>query len=199
MLSLLSQKQRTQTVVLYQQCNKLCKSRLLGRCIRGFATSADKTKKELVCFTRHATNPRIGVLTLNSPETYNALTPEMGNQFQTKVREIQDTLQDPTTSTGAEGLPTIQALILVGKGRAFSSGGNLAWLHSLSDNPIHVNVDTMMSFYNSYLCIRNLSIPIIGAIHGPAVGAGACLACACDFRVMGPKGALGFNFLSLGE
>jgi enoyl-CoA hydratase/carnithine racemase len=133
---------------------------------------------------------KVGTITLQSPETFNALTVEMGKDFQTLVRELQVKLETED----------IHAIVIQGKGdAAFSAGGNFPWLKSLRDNPVHKNVDCMLGFYNSFLCVRSLDVPTIAALHGPAMGAGACLALACDMRVAtsGPV-ILGFPFSKLG-
>jgi enoyl-CoA hydratase len=135
---------------------------------------------------------KVGTITLESPETYNALTVEMGREFSAAVRQIQSDL--------TEGSKNINAIVLQGAGDdAFSAGGNIDWLRSLSQNPVHKNADAMMSFYKSFLCIRNLPVPVVAAIQGPAVGAGAGLALACDLRVTSPgPRKFGFNFSRLG-
>jgi enoyl-CoA hydratase/carnithine racemase len=78
--------------------------------------------------------------------------------------------------------------------------GNLEWLQSLSENLVHANFD-LMQFYKSFLCMRQqLPVPIIAALQGPAMGAGACLALACDLRVAASENTLilGFPFAKLG-
>ena len=134
---------------------------------------------------------KVGTITLQSPETFNALTVEMGKDFQTLVRELQVKLETQD----------IHAIVIQGQGdAAFSAGGNFPWLKSLRDNAVHKNVDCMLAFYNSFLCVRNLDVPTIAALHGPAMGAGACLALACDMRVCTSSGPviLGFPFSKLG-
>ncbi len=52
---------------------------------------------------------------------------------------------------------------------------------------------------NESFYFRTLEVPVIGALRGPAIGAGACLAIAgCDMRVAEPSTKIAFNFLKIG-
>lgn len=53
----------------------------------------------------------------------------------------------------------------------------------------------MMKFYNLFLCLRKLPVPIIAAINGPAVGAGMCVAAACDVTIASPTANMGKSVL----
>jgi len=145
------------------------------------------TKRLVSCSFDEAA--KIGTITLNSPQTYNALTVEMGKEFSQIVHEIKNELDERD----------INVMILKGAGKAFSAGGDLEWLQSLGDVHVHKNTDAMLSFYKSFLCVRELQVPVIAAIQGPAVGAGVGLALACDLRVTSPgPRKLGFTFTRLG-
>lgn len=135
---------------------------------------------------------RVGTITLNSPESFNALTVEMGTAFHDRINRIRHDL--------TVGKQNVNAIVLMGAGeQAFSAGGNVAWLKSLRNNPIPENEELMLSFYRSFLCVRKLPVPVVAALQGPAVGAGCCLALACDLRVAAPKSKIfGFTFSSLG-
>jgi enoyl-CoA hydratase len=56
----------------------------------------------------------------------------------------------------------------------------------------------MLDFYASFLCIRTLGVPVIAAINGHAIGAGLCVACACDIRIAAEGAKLGLTFTRLG-
>ena len=118
---------------------------------------------------------------------------EVGKEFEALIDKIEKELYNESN---------VQAIVICGEGdKAFSAGGNLEWLHSLSDNSVHKNVDTMVQFYNSFICMRQkLPVPVIAALQGPAMGAGACLALSCDLRVgaSGNTPILGFPFTKLG-
>ena len=132
-------------------------------------------------------NITIGSLTLNAPATLNALTVEMGQEFSAQCRQI-------TESMATDNNNNLTAIVLTGRGKAFSAGGNLDWLMGLGDNnSVHANTDAMLQFYSSFLCVRDIPVPVVAALTGPAMGAGAGLALACDLRT-----AHGSNMMLLG-
>ena len=131
------------------------------------------------------TPDRIGVLQLNAPDKLNALTVEMGEDFERAVRCLREQ-------------EDIVAVVLTGAGRAFSAGGDLAFLLArAADRPEH-NSREMLKFYSRFLTLRTLEVPVIAAVHGPAIGAGMCLALAADMRVVGADAKLGVTFVGLG-
>ena len=56
----------------------------------------------------------------------------------------------------------------------------------------------MIAFYRAWLAITRLEVPTIAALNGPAVGAGLCLALACDLRYAATSAKLGVPFTKLG-
>jgi enoyl-CoA hydratase/carnithine racemase len=125
------------------------------------------------------------ILRLNQPARLNALSEEMGEAFQSLVRSISSD-------------PKVRVAVLTGLGRAFSAGGDLDFLEARAQDTAQANAERMRAFYARFLSIRDLPVPVIAAVNGPAIGAGLCLAVACDLRVVADDAKLGATFVKLG-
>lgn len=60
------------------------------------------------------------------------------------------------------------------------------------------NSAIMRDFYRRFLQIRDLPVPVLAAINGPAIGAGLCFAMASDIRIAAKSARLGITFVGLG-
>src|SRR5207237_9806363 len=101
---------------------------------------------------------------------------------------------------GVAADPYRRAVVVTGEVRAFCAGGALSWLDSGDDDarqPIRLR-EKMLPFYRTWLAIRDLEVPTIAALNGPAVGAGLALALACDLRYSVPAAKLSVPFTALG-
>jgi enoyl-CoA hydratase/carnithine racemase len=135
----------------------------------------------------------VAVLTLNDPERRNAMTEAMG-------RALAAAVADLSRDAG------LRALVLCGAGRAFSAGGDLDMIEAKAragaadpGGPARAaNQRFMREFYGLFLSVRDLPCPSIAAIRGAAIGAGLCVALACDLRVAARDAKLGLNFVRLG-
>ncbi len=127
---------------------------------------------------------KLAVLKLNQPDSLNAMGEEMAQDFSSVVEELR---KDPA-----------RVVIITGNGRAFSAGGDLEMLTKKQSLSHGENERLMLQYYNSFLKIRSLGVPLIAAINGHAIGAGLVVACSCDVRI-GVRGSkLGFTFTKLG-
>ena len=148
---------------------------------------AFSTGRRLVRFERPG-DGRVGIITLDDPKLLNAMTAPMGDQF---LEVIDSICQGPES----EGLG---AVVLTGEGRAFSAGGDLGFLQARgNDNPSRNSV-IMRRFYERFLSIRRLPVPVIAAINGPAIGAGLAVALAADVRIAASSAKMGITFVQLG-
>lgn len=80
------------------------------------------------------------------------------------------------------------------QGAPFSAGGDFDVLEQNARTDPETNRRRMLAFYRSYLSLLRLRVPSIAVLHGAAVGAGLCIAMACDFRIA----ADGTNFVRVG-
>jgi len=131
-------------------------------------------------------------LTFNRPESRNSMTPAMGEEVMRAVDEIRAD-------------PAARVFVLTGSGKAFSSGGDLGMLArdaGVSAAGAGGTAPSMAGsprdFYARYLSIRTLPIPTIAAINGHAIGAGLCIALACDLRIAVADAKMGMTFTRLG-
>lgn len=131
----------------------------------------------------------IVVLTLDHPETRNALT---GNAM------VDALLQ---ACARIEGDPTVRVVILTARGSVFSSGGNI---HDMQRQiGPEVGAAALRQEYRHGiqrlpLAIHALEVPTIAAVNGPAIGAGCDLACMCDVRIAADEATFAESFVKLG-
>jgi enoyl-CoA hydratase/carnithine racemase len=92
----------------------------------------------------------------------------------------------------------VRAVLLTGQGSAFSSGGNTSWIGADSHQPVPVLRERMLAYYATWLMVRDLPVPTLAAINGPAIGAGAALALACDVRWAGESASMSLPFVRMG-
>jgi enoyl-CoA hydratase/carnithine racemase len=118
--------------------------------------------------------------------------------------ERRNAMSDPMTAAWVRLCRAIQvdegvrAVVVTGEGKAFSSGGDLGWLGSAPDASVDSLRVRMMDFYRRWLSMREVPVPVIAAINGPAIGAGACIALMADIRIAGDRAKFGVPFLQLG-
>ncbi|MCA9618941.1 MAG: enoyl-CoA hydratase/isomerase family protein, partial [Myxococcales bacterium] len=127
----------------------------------------------------------IAELRLARPDLRNAMSPEMGEAIEAAVAEL-DAADD------------LRVVILSGEGKSFSAGGDFDLLERRCNSGGEHNRRAMRRFYASFLSLRELRVPTIAAIHGHAIGAGLCLAMACDLRVAAAGTKLGATFVRVG-
>lgn len=107
----------------------------------------------------------IAILTLNRPESLNALSP---NLF-IELRELIDTIQ--------QQIDTVGCVILRGEGRSFSAGNDLNAIKAGETAPsAHFQADTLAA-------IERLPQPVIAAVQGHCYTGSLELVLACDLLV----------------
>jgi 2-(1,2-epoxy-1,2-dihydrophenyl)acetyl-CoA isomerase len=89
-------------------------------------------------------------------------------------------------------------IVLRSVGSSFCSGGDLPHLERLAARPDEIRGSIEGSFQRLMRTIRAHPAPVIARVQGPAVGAGADLALACDLRVASTQAWLREPWIELG-
>ena len=120
-------------------------------------------------------------ITLNRPDTYNALN-----------RAVHDGLRDAL----AEAAETdVRAVVVTGAGRGFCSGQDLREFQSL---PGGVRQALEETYHPNIRAIRALEKPVLAAVNGPCAGAGLSVAGACDVRIASSEATFVPGFVGIG-
>ena len=127
---------------------------------------------------------QIWTVTLNAPERLNAIDVAMSERLAGICAE-------------ARVDPAIRGMIITGTGRAFCAGGNLRPSGGLTGDAGQSVSAELQRFYRRCLSVRDVPVPTLAVINGYALGAGLCLALACDMRFAADSAKLGFNFAKL--
>jgi enoyl-CoA hydratase len=106
----------------------------------------------------------VTTIELQRPERRNALNTELVEGLRAAVEQA--------------GAADIRAIVLTGQGSVFCAGADLSGDAFAEDYP-----DRLIALHKS---IDDAPMPVIGAINGPAIGAGLQLAMICDLRVVSP-------------
>lgn len=124
----------------------------------------------------------IAVVTISRPEAMNALNTRFFNEMDDYVARIRNN-------------ESVKALIITGEGKAFVAGADIAEM--VNKTPEEGKVFSMLG-QNTFSSFGELSIPVIAAVNGFALGGGLELAMGCDFRTASTKAKFGQPEVNLG-
>jgi len=110
----------------------------------------------------------VAIIRLNDEKSLNAASPQM-------VEELLDALREMSLSR--------RAIVLTGVGRAFCSGANLGSLTYDPGESYDAGVLLESHFNPLMMTIRDLPVPLVTAVNGPAVGVGSTIALAGDLII----------------
>ncbi len=124
----------------------------------------------------------VEVLTISRPSALNALNSAFFEELNTYLDDL--VTNDP-----------IRVLVITGEGKAFVAGADIAEMVDLSPS---VAKGFSEKGQQTFLRIERLSIPVIAAVNGYALGGGCELAMACDIRIASKKALFGLPEVGLG-
>lgn len=135
----------------------------------------------LIEITNHGPVVRV---TLNRPEVRNAFNEEL-------IAELRAWAESVTPATA-------RVAILSGAGKAFCAGADLQWMARMIDYGREENVRDARGLAELFNALDRLPIPLIGRVHGAALGGGVGLAAVCDIVVAAEDAVFGFTEAKLG-
>ena len=137
------------------------------------------------------TRGAVGVMTLNRPESLNAMNPEM---LDTMFRVAQKAADDPA----------VRCLVVTGNGRAFSAGGDVKAMASRDGEgasggaPVLSGVEALRQQEEVSRLLQEMPKPTIAAVNGVAAGAGMSVALSADLRVASDQARFTTAFAKVG-
>jgi len=129
-------------------------------------------------------NGAIAIVRLNRPGAMNALNMQLADDFIAVLDKL----------AAQDGL---RAVIVAGNGKAFCAGGDLAAFKA-AHAPAQFLTSLATRFHETIKRIRAMDAPFVAAIHGPCMGVGLSLACACDFRIAAEDAKFSVAFTGVG-
>ena len=132
----------------------------------------------------------VGMITMDRPESRNALTPEMIEEMGKAIESCKR--------------PDVRAVLLTGSGGAFCSGADVKnmveTLETGGPQGLHEHIHTVADVLHNkvVLGLRRLEKPVVAAINGVAAGAGFSLMLGCDLRVAASSARFMMAYANIG-
>lgn len=127
----------------------------------------------------------VWVLTINRPESLNALNMQVLNDMADALRQISEV-----------DFETAKALVITGAGeKAFVAGADIKEMLDMSNEQAVAFAQKGQSVFHE---LNLLKIPVIAAVNGFALGGGLELALGCDFMIASDNAKFGLPEVSLG-
>jgi methylglutaconyl-CoA hydratase len=126
----------------------------------------------------------VRTITLNRPARRNAMTPEMQMELAEAFEET--------------AICSARVVVLTGAGGAFCSGLDLSVLGEIENADPADHRAEAERVARLFLALRDLPMPTIAAVQGPAIAGGCGLAFICDLTIAAADAAFGFTEVRIG-
>jgi enoyl-CoA hydratase/carnithine racemase len=126
-----------------------------------------------------------GIVWMNRPDHLNAVNWEMLTGLKTAFASL-------------DADPDVRAILLTGRGRAFSAGGDLKSYQELQKDPIRFP-QFLDDFTNLVASIRYLAKPLVALLNGVAAAGGLEILLGCDFAWAASSARVGDGHLQYGQ
>lgn len=122
---------------------------------------------------------------MNRPDTHNAFDADL-------IEELTQTLQ------AIDNDDAVRVVVLAGRGKSFSAGADLNWMRSQGAATIQENTRDARKLGDLFMCLGQLSKPVVARVHGAAMGGGMGLAAACTVCVASSSAMFATSEVKLG-
>lgn len=124
-------------------------------------------------------------LTLNRPDVRNAFNEHV-------IQELTHWAE--AVSNDDE----VRVAVLAGAGKMFCAGADLTWMSKMASSTHEKNVQDASAMAHMYSSLDRLPLPLVGRVHGAALGGGAGLVAVCDIVVADEQAVFGFTEVKVG-
>jgi methylglutaconyl-CoA hydratase len=132
-------------------------------------------------------------VTLNRPEVRNAFNEDLIAQLTAWAESVHAAV---AAGGGRRHAPRVA--VLAGAGKLFSAGADVTWMSKTVDYSQDENVRDARTMARMFEALDTLPIPLVGRIHGAALGGGCGLAAVCDIVVAAETAVFAFTEVKLG-
>ena len=127
----------------------------------------------------------VTTVTLNRPEVRNALDESLIAELKAWAQRV------PTDGS-------VRVAVLQGSGPSFCAGADLAWMRRVAGYTHDENFSDALAAAELFLALDSLPVPLIGRVHGAAVGGGVGLVAVCDLVIAADDTRFGLTETQLG-
>ena len=127
-------------------------------------------------------------VTLNRPDVRNAFNEELIAELTAWAESVR----------GAGSAQAPRVAVLSGAGKVFCAGADVTWMSKMVAYSREENIRDARAMAKMFEALDALPIPLIGRIHGAALGGGVGLAAVCDIVVAAEDAAFAFTEVKLG-
>lgn len=124
-------------------------------------------------------------VSLNRPDVRNAFNEEL-------IAELTN------WASTVHSDPDVRAVVLSGAGKSFCAGADIAWMAKTVEFSEDENMRDAAAASRMFVALNTLPVPLIGRVHGAALGGGVGLAAVCDIAVAEHETQFGFTEVKLG-
>jgi methylglutaconyl-CoA hydratase len=124
-------------------------------------------------------------VTLNRPDVHNAFDDDIIEQLTRAAAELAAS-------------PSLRVVILAGEGKSFCAGADLHWMKRMVDYSEKENLADSLAMARMFHAWHSLPVPVVGRIHGAAIGGGVGLVSICDIAVAAAGTEFAFSEVRLG-